>query len=145
MIPEALRKLSEQQPGEVRRTDAEAALSALRSLGVSPQSELAEFFLNYKVTNFSSRNSDETLLDVASPTRQIEEASQFCWEVWEIPRHYLCLTSPEGEGAYLYNLEDEGIYDFSLSASENLLSGKEPKMFGSFFEFMHWYLDDAVN
>jgi hypothetical protein len=67
MIPAALIKLIEHQPGNIRRSDRPAVIEALNPLDIDLQSQLTEFFLSY-VTTFLQANA-RTSSYVISPTR----------------------------------------------------------------------------
>jgi hypothetical protein len=140
LIPEALKSLVESQMGDVRRKDRAAAERALQRLGIAPDSEFGEFFLAYRHTLFRSDASYEKLVDLADPTEQIASGTRFAHEVWELPEELILLTSGEGEGGYLWNKRTGTVSDFSLADQKAFLRGEIPPRWGSFFEFMTWYL-----
>ena len=140
MIPNQLKILVEQQPGDIRRINKELAIQALRDLDISLESEFAQFFQEYKITLFQSIVSDEALCDIAEPTPEIKAGTQFVHEVWELPENFICFTTVEGEGGYLYDKVDGSVYDFELGKREELISGRMKPRWNSFFEFMTWYL-----
>jgi hypothetical protein len=140
MIPAQLRELCEKQPGKIHRADRGEAQRALQDLGIPLQSEFAEFYLEYSPINFLSTTSYESLSDVSEPTRQVEIVTEFAHEVWQIPSQFICFTSGEGEGGYLYNILDGSVWDFELSTRQEFLDGKQSPMFSSFFAFLVWYL-----
>jgi hypothetical protein len=140
MIPRHLKALIERQMGDFLRADRGAAEAALNGLGIPLDSEIAEFFLTHQISQFSSDVSDEQLCDVAEPSEEICAGTQFIRDVWELPEQYVCLTSAQGEGAYLYERSTGGVWDFNLSSREKFLAGKENARWNSFFEFLTWYL-----
>mgnify|MGYP001104846960 FL=1 len=142
MIPHQLKKLVEQQSGSVHRVSRQAVESALNELQVSLDSEFAEFFFTYTITLFRSEESDEQLCDVVAPTSEIVVGSRFIWDVWGVPEHFICLTNLQGEGAYLYDRNAGGVWDFELRSREAFLAGRQQAKWGSFFEFMTWYLGE---
>lgn len=143
MIPIQLKKLVEQQPGKVHRTNREAVERALSDLNVSFDSEFAEFFLAYTITLFKSDVSGEQLCDVAEPTPEVALGTHFVHDVWELPEQFVCLSSVQGEGAYLYDRNTGKVWDFDLGCREDFLSGGQPAKWNSFFEFMTWYLGES--
>jgi hypothetical protein len=145
VIPQGLVRLINRQEGEVIRSDRAAAEKALRTLGIPLQSEIAEFFLNYQISLFLSRVSDEQLCDVASPTEEIAQGTQFAREVWQIPDNYVCLTSVQGEGAYLYDKASGKVWDFDLASRDALLGGKLKPRWNGFFDFLSWYLGNSLD
>lgn len=144
MIPIQLKILVEQQSGKVQRTNREAVERALSNLNVPLDSDFAEFFLNYTITLFRSDVSEEQLCDIAEPTPEIALGTRFVHDVWELPEQFICVSSVQGEGAYLYDLKTGKVWDFELGSREVFLSGRQPAKWNSFFEFMTWYLGDSV-
>lgn len=140
MIPAELQSLVEQQPGGVYRVDREKVKAALSDLHVPIESEFAEFFLAYVITLFTSQVSDEQLCDIAEPTSQIVLGSRFVWEVWGLSEQFICITAIQGEGAYLYDRKTGKVWDFELRTREEFLAEHQQARWGSFFEFMVWYL-----
>ena len=140
MIPPKLKRLVEQQPGHVIRSDRATAERALSELGVPFESEFAQFYLSYKVTLFRSDVSGEQLCDIAEPTAEVAAGTRFVREVWGLPEKYICFTSVQGEGAYLYDRESCQVWDFELASGEAFLAGKQKPTWNSFFDFMRWYL-----
>jgi len=140
MIPSELSTLVEQQAGNVKRTNHEAAEKALCELGIDLNSEFAQFYLTYKITLFDSNVSYEQLCDIAEPSREIAVGTRFIHDVWRLPDYFICFTSCEGEGGYLYNKNDGTVWDFSLANREKFIRGMESPTWPSFFDFMIWYL-----
>ncbi|MEO6677973.1 MAG: SMI1/KNR4 family protein [Pseudomonas sp.] len=140
MIPNELIQLIEKQPGDIHRIDKHSVTEALTALNISLDSELSEFFLNYAITFFRSNSSDEDLCDVADPSNEIAVGTNFIHEVWELPENFICLTSVQGEGCYLYDNNNGEILDFSLANRDDFLAGKQQLKWSSFFEFLIWYM-----
>ena len=137
---EEVRALLEGNTGIIARPDRQRAERALLDLGVPLDSEFAWFFLNYLIALFVSPVSYESICDVADPTPQVRHATDFVHEVWELPERYVCFTTCEGEGGYLYDKESGAVYDFSLVTRDAFVEGREPPRWLSFFEFLRWYL-----
>jgi len=135
-IPEQLRNLILKQPGEIFRTDKEEVILELRKLGVNEESQLYVFFKEFVITFYPSTTSDEELTDIM---HGIFMSTEFVQETWGIPDQYICLTSAEGEGCYLYSKETESVYDFSLEDRENFILSPIPR-WKTFFEFLEWFL-----
>lgn len=140
MIPDNLIQLIKKQPGDIHRIDKHSATKALTALGVSLNSELYEFFLNYTITYFISNSSDEELCDIATPSNEIEIGTKFIHEVWELPKNLICLTNIQGEGCYLYDNDSGEVLDFSLAKRDDFLAGKNKIKWDSFYKFLIWYL-----
>ncbi|BBI68267.1 hypothetical protein PKHYL_24580 [Psychrobacter sp. KH172YL61] len=47
----------------------------------------------------------------------------------------------KGEGGYLYNIEDDSVWDYQMGQLQQLADGTLPH-WDSFYEFMIWYLSD---
>jgi|HubBroStandDraft_1064217.scaffolds.fasta_scaffold06508_2 hypothetical protein len=140
MIPAYLRNLAEKQLGNVFRKDREAVLQALSDLKIPVESEFGEFYLNYVTVNFGSKIPCSTLCDITKPYPEIIEVAEFARDLWELPEHFICITSTEGEGCFLYDRCTGKVWDFSLETRDDFIAGREKARWGSFFEFMTWYL-----
>lgn len=138
-VPETLRTLVLKQRGHILREAKDKARLELARLGVRDGSELHRFFMEFQIGLFLSSSSDEELSDLCAPTPQIAAGTTFVREVWGLPQEYLCLTSAQGEGCYLYSNVTEAVYDFFLFGRDEFLEMPSPR-WSSFFEFMHWYL-----
>ena len=79
-------------------------------------------------------------MDVAEPGAQVARVTRFVREVWSVPPEFVCFSSVEGEGAYLYSTRNQSVWDFSLASSEDFADGNAPNWPG-FFAFMRWYLE----
>lgn len=141
MIPMQLKKFIEKQAGDVKRTNRLAAERALCELGVPLDTEFAEFYLNYKITLFQSIVSDEQLCDVAEPSREVAQGTQFVQKVWKLPEQYICFSSIQGEGAYLYDRNTGKVWNFSLASRDAFLAGQEQSGWDCFYDFLLWYLE----
>ncbi|MBI3562431.1 MAG: SMI1/KNR4 family protein [Gammaproteobacteria bacterium] len=142
MIPDELSKLMGQFKINVKRIDRKAAENALADLNIPIDSEFAEFFLTYLTPPCRSKLSDEVIYDIADPTPEIVAETRFVHDVWDIPDNYICFTSTEGEGAYLYDIKTGKIWDFALVNRTDFLAGKIKPRWNGFFEFLIWYLRD---
>lgn len=153
MIPNHLQRLLDERGYSPRTDDKEAIRTTLDALGIDPVSELGGFYLEYDPTCLQSRVSYQQLEDVVAPMidgaasppvdpsrTPVALATAFVRAVWEVPAVMICLTTAEGEGAYLYDLTSGAIYDFALSQQAELCNDKLPPRWTSFFEFLEWYL-----
>ncbi|MBU2714279.1 hypothetical protein [Zooshikella harenae] len=140
MIPEKLSALVEKQAGNVHRSNIDSVNQALMKLDVPVESEFAEFFLTYTITLFLSDVSDEELCDIAEPSEQIKDGTEFVHEVWGLPENYICFTTVEGEGCYLYDKITGKVWDFELKTRDSFLRGEISAKWGGFYKFMIWYL-----
>ncbi len=67
-------------------------------------------------------------------------ATRFVRTVWETPGDIICLTTTEGEGAYLYDMTSGSVYDFDLADQSALAARTLQPRWKSFFDFLGWYL-----
>jgi hypothetical protein len=142
MNVDEMRGLLGRKTGIVARLDRQRAERALIELGIPLDSEFAWFFSNYMIALFVSPASYESICDVSEPTSQVRHRTEFGHDVWELPERYVCFTTCEGEGGYLYDKESGAVFDFSLATRDAFVEGREPPRWRSFFEFMRWYLGD---
>lgn len=142
MIPDDLIAKIERQLGEVHRKNCAEVAQALLVLNVDPKSEFGEFFFNYVVTCYRRPVSSSELCDLLLPTPEIHQATQFIRDVWGLPDRYVCFSSLQGEGCYLYDRNTGCVFDFDLAELEYLLQERLSPRWGTFFEFMDWYLTD---
>ncbi len=113
----------------------------LEALGVRLDGQLAEFFRRYRITFFQSAVSYVELCDILDPTPEVAIGTRFVREVWELPRNFVCLTSAEGEGAYLYDVLTEAVWDLCLADRDSFVSGRARPTWDSFYDFLTWYLN----
>lgn len=142
MIPNNIIKLMELQVGHTKRENSErdSVESLLHALGLSNDSEIGEFFLTYKLSGVLSDSSNKELLDIASPTPQILEETEFVRETYEVTDEFVCLTSSEGEGFFLFSIKDHKIYDLGVEDLDLLEEGNYLARWTSFYELIEWYL-----
>jgi hypothetical protein len=139
-IPTRLATLIQAQSGEIDCDDPDEAAIELQQLGIPKDSEFAAVYLRYSPSVFLSSVSYEQLLDLVGPGGGLRAATEFVHSVWELPREYVCITSCEGEGCYLYSKTTEGVYDFSLADREQFVAEQPAPMASGVFAFFEWYL-----
>ena len=143
MIPKELRdKVEQHRCGNIDRTDPDAVNEALEELRIPLKSEFGDFFREYAVTALGNPGEKAELRDLLRPTAQIRDVTHFAHEVWELPENYICLSSVEGEGGYLYDRDTGAVWDFDLADREDFIAGRQKPAWNSFFEFMNWYLSE---
>jgi hypothetical protein len=129
------------QVGKVKRSPDELprVSACLAALGLSGDQQLKEFFEAFKLSGVLSRRPHE-LLDLCSPTPQIEEATNFGRDTYEIAENFICLTSGEGEGFILYSKCDGKVYDLCVNQLDALEAGSIDATWPSFYDLIEWYL-----
>jgi hypothetical protein len=129
--------------GAVLRKDVSLAQCAMKKLGVSEGSEFYEFYSMFIASNLVSSSSYESLVDVSEPTEEVALGTRFAHEVWELPKEYICFSSCQGEGGYLYSTKDHAVYDFTLANRDQFLERRNIN-WESFYEFITWYLSPTL-
>lgn len=142
-VPDQIRQLALSRKGDVLRKEYLIAQAEMRKLDISTESEIFAFFSEFKASALYSTSSYEELMDVSEPTPQIALGTSFVRDVWKLPAEYICLTSAEGEGCYLYSTQTDAVYDFALAEHESFLWNPMPR-WESFFQFIEWYLSPAA-
>ncbi len=142
MIPNFIEKLIKNQKGDYFRDSYKIELvqEALLKLNIKHHEEINAFFSTYNLSGVLSESSNVELLDLCSPTPQIFDATEFGRDVYDITEDYICLTSGEGEGFFLYSIEDKKVYDVNVEDLDALEAGKLEPRWNSFFDLMKWYL-----
>lgn len=140
MIPSDIGTLMSIQMGDVVRHDLGDVRRQLAGLGILPGTEIHEFFEAYSVCSVRSEVSHEELMDPSHPSPQLESATAFARETYDVPERFICLTSGEGEGFFLYDLASNAIFDVGVDELDALEIGDVQPRWGSFFEFLRWYL-----
>lgn len=140
MIPSDVRQLMSQQQGDTSRSDVGLAQSALAQLGVKRDSEFWEFYSEYCVSAVMSSVSTEELMDPSDPGPQLADVTEFARETYELEEGFVCITSGEGEGFYLYSLAEASVYDVGVDELDDLEAGRIKPRWASFYDFMRWYV-----
>lgn len=142
MIPNLIHELIKDQKGNYSREQNKIELvqAALSQLNIKDHEEINSFFSTYNLSGVISRSSKEELLDLCSPTPQIFEATEFGRDVYEITEDFICLTSGESEGFFLYSKKDQKVYDVNVEDLDDLESGELEPRWDSFFDLIKWYL-----
>lgn len=116
----------------------EASRKILDDLGININSEFYELYSQYFLYHLNSDVGVSDIVDVYQ-TNGFQYQRVMAHKNWCLPKNYILFTTGEGEGGYLYNTEDEKVYDFDLGQQEALLRGELPH-WDSFYDFMIWYL-----
>jgi hypothetical protein len=139
MIPLTVERHLAMDGGNIARTDPNSAEEALVNLGVAPGSEFGQFYLKYRGSFISPRPVAE-LLDIAGPAiPAIPDQTDYVRDRYHIPDQYLALTSDEGEGMYLYDKQDQAVYDLDIVMLEDFIHGRMAARWPTFNEFLVWY------
>lgn len=137
MTLKKIEKLLEKQSFPVIKKKPEFARQAqeiLIDFGVKVDTDFYELYTKYFLTALDSRSGTSTVVDVLD-----RFPAEYAHEEWGIPKNYLLFTTGEGDGGYLYNTEDNTVWDFDLGQQQALHNGTLPH-WNSFYEFMEWYL-----
>ncbi|WP_443570435.1 hypothetical protein [Psychrobacter alimentarius] len=47
-------------------------------------------------------------------------------DYWDVPNNYILFSTGEGEGGYLYNIENDSVWDFQIGQLQQLADGTLP-------------------
>lgn len=97
----------------------------------------------YRAYDFAAVRSDRNveLLDVCFPDEdEILSATRFGRETFGVPEGYLCLTSGEGEGFLLYEIETGRIFDLDVDQMDVLTQPDRQARWDDFYQLVAWYL-----
>lgn len=122
------------------RPDPESTKNELLSLGVSEHSEIFCFCMKYVPAGILDSACLTELIDPSSPATQMRWATDFVREVCDVSHDFICVSTTEGEGFFLLGLQTGGVYDVELPDVEKLNKGELVPTWGSFFDFIEWYL-----
>ena len=141
MIPESIINYLAQEGDSVLRKDASPAFEALRQLEIDRKTELGEFYTKYK-GGFISPEPRPELLDIAGPAiPAVPDQTEYVLDRYELPVEFVALTSDESEGMYLYNKNNQSVYDFNVGQTQELVNGEIQPRWNSFYEFLSWFFD----
>ena len=140
MIPKSISDEMLRTRGNVLRKSESLVVEELRRLGVPEHSQFGEFFIHFQVSALSSAVSKEELMDLASPAPQIRSVTEFVHGVYDVPDQFICLTSAEGEGFYLYDRDSEAVYDVGVEDVQALAARTVTPSWRDFYTFISWYL-----
>lgn len=144
-IPERIRALAAgNHIGPVARKDIAKARAAMDKLSIPRESEFYAFCSEIRLGNLLSPSSYEALVDVSEPSEQVAVGTNFVREVWGLPSEFICFTTCEGEGAYLFSTKTQSVYDFSLAERNRFIASPEPQ-WATFFSFIEWYLSPPTS
>ncbi|SUO96068.1 hypothetical protein [Suttonella ornithocola] len=115
--------------------DRKEAQKIIMELGVREGSQFYELYSKYFMESLDHRGGTSSIIDPL-PDGFSYEYFQFAWG---LPDNYILFTTGEGEGGYLYETQEEKVWDFNLGEREQLLAGTLPH-WNSFYDFMLWYL-----
>jgi len=141
VIPESIKEIMSTESAHVFRKPEKIhqVVECLETLGVADHDQLKEIFTTYNLNAFISKRLTE-LMDLCSPTPQIAETTDFGRDIYEVPEEYICLTSGEGEGFFLYSKLDRKVYDVDVSELEALDAGEKEARWETFFDLIEWYV-----
>jgi len=100
-------------------------------LGVDPDTELGQFYLNYPpecVRGWYELNRVE----------DIRRATEFARRELAVGPEYLALTGVEGEGITLYHRATGKVFDVQFGQFEALQAESLPPVASSFVEYLRW-------
>jgi hypothetical protein len=112
-------------------------LVAFANLGVSASSELVHLYVNYgsgSVIGWYELNEFD----------MIEEVSEYAYEELGVPKHFIALTSIEGEGITVYCRKTGHVYDLQSGQIEALVEGDLKPVGETVIDFLRWCISGDV-
>lgn len=164
MIPNLTQELlAARDARPLTERERELTCKTLIALGVRQGSQLWEVYTNFSVNSFLNYDPSHSQKEVALSLLEVlfygegEDGNEiplddepretvigmttaYVREVWSVPDCFVCLSSTEGEGAYLYDVSSEKVFEFELGQHEELASGSLHPRWKSFWEFLDWFL-----
>ncbi|MBN6077125.1 hypothetical protein HYE59_06170 [Aggregatibacter actinomycetemcomitans] len=121
-----------------KREDVEEAVRILSKLGLHQNDEVFEYYSNIYGGNIINPRMTDEIIDIADDS--IFDTLDYVRERYELPEHFIPLTSDESEGMYLYSKLDKKVYNFNMESYEEITNNLIPK-WNSFYEFILWYIE----
>jgi hypothetical protein len=140
-VPKAITERIRDRPGEWLRGEPTEVLEDLALLRVAGDSQFGAFYLRYRASPLFSNRSHEELMDVASPSPQVRNVTTFVRDTHDVPEPFICITSADGEGFYLYDPRDKSVYGLGVKQLHALRNGSLKPRWPDFFTFLAWYPD----
>ncbi len=106
----------------------------LKRLGISEESEIGVFYLNYG--SFCVRGWYEL-----NEIEDIEDWTNYAHEALEVPIQYIALTGIEGQGITLINRHTNEVYDVEYGKFEDFKEGKLKPIASSFCGYLEWCMN----
>lgn len=113
-------------------------LDSLSQLGITPESELAYFYLHYDASAVRGWY-DLNEID------QVQEATDYAHSELKVPSNYIALTGVEGQGIVLYNRKNQAVYDVEFGQFGQLADGSLSPVATSFQGFLEWCKGQAAD
>ena len=127
--------------------------ATLKALGIDTESELGWFYRTCNPSFMKSSEPLEELLDVVEPEvsgvvtprvgsweTPVGSTTIYVREGWGVPDDFICLSTTDTDGAFLYHLPSGQVYEFVRGQYDELRSGVLQPRWKTFFEFIEWYL-----
>lgn len=110
----------------------------LIEFGVQKNSGFFKLYTKYFLRFLNSRSGADEIVDPLPPQGF---SAKMAHDYWDVPNNYILFSTGEGEGGYLYNIENDSVWDFQIGQLQQLADGTLPH-WDSFYDFMIWYLSD---
>lgn len=116
----------------------ESTENILLEYGVKKDSGFFKLYTKYFLRFLNSRSGAGEIVDPLPPQGF---SAKMAHDYWDVPNNYILFSTGEGEGGYLYNIENDSVWDFQIGQLQQLADGTLPH-WDSFYDFMIWYLSD---
>jgi len=148
MIPQNIADAIDALPGNHKRRpeDLPKVEENLARLGLLEHDQIADFYRTYMSASIG-RDGMAELLDICVPNDSLFNATEFACDAYDLRGPFVCLTTGEGEGFYLFDKDTGGIFDVAVSDFGALEAGELKPAWPNFLALIESYVieNDAVN
>ena len=83
----------------------------LIQFGVQKNSGFFKLYTKYFLRSLNCRSGASEIVDPLPPQGF---SAKMAHDYWDVPINYILFSTGEGEGGYLYNIEDDSVWDFQM-------------------------------
>ena len=95
----------------------------LIEFGVQKNSGFFKLYTKYFLRSLNCRYGASEIVDPLPPQGF---SAKMAHDYWDVPINYILFSTGEGEGGYLYNIEDDSVWDFQMGQHQQLADGTLP-------------------
>ncbi len=82
-----------------------------------------KLYTKYFLRFLNSRSGAGEIVDPLPPQ---SFSAKMAHDYWDVPNNYILFSTGEGEGGYLYNIENDSVWDFQIGQLQQLADGTLP-------------------
>ncbi len=110
----------------------------LGELGISPDSEIADFYLNHGALSATG------WYELLEPG-ELGDVADYIHSAFGLPEHFIALTNHEGGGFSLLDRQSMFIYDIIFDPLDDLIGGLVAPVAESFAGYLEWRRRQRTN